>query len=253
MQVEECLTSPNTLVPLLDLFQSCVRQLASLSDLVADPLSDIERRILIALVTIDVHNRYAEVFISLAQHFPLSRFSADAIATCNISCAQILPCIFCAQTLHASVCHVVQWALQKASLSGLSWSYTDLDSMCSICARLDIDPVVYVQRVQRFRLTHIAGISLRGCECKVVLPSTILNGSVSYGMSVTLCQKRSPSGRYAFTSALTSSDSALFPELCASCCLCPPVHSAMLQSPCKDASHVSHSCQHHYTFPCPTQ
>ena len=51
--------SPNTLVPLLELFQSCVGQLAALSDLVAEPLTDIERRVLIALITIDVHNRYA--------------------------------------------------------------------------------------------------------------------------------------------------------------------------------------------------
>lgn len=49
--------SPNALVPLLELFQLCVRQLSSLSDLVADPLTDIERRVLIALITIDVHNR----------------------------------------------------------------------------------------------------------------------------------------------------------------------------------------------------
>lgn len=49
--------STKTLVPLLELFQSCVRQLSELSDLVAEPLSDIERRVLIALITIDVHNR----------------------------------------------------------------------------------------------------------------------------------------------------------------------------------------------------
>lgn len=73
LQVEECLTSPNVLVPLLELYQSNVRQLADLSDMVSEPLSDIERRILIALITIDVHNRWAR---SLAPP-SLSRISSQ--------------------------------------------------------------------------------------------------------------------------------------------------------------------------------
>ena len=56
--MEECLASPDVLVPLLELYQSNVRQLAELSEVVSEPLTDIQRRILIALITIDVHNRY---------------------------------------------------------------------------------------------------------------------------------------------------------------------------------------------------
>ena len=49
--------SPNALGSLLDLHQTNVQQLSELSELVREPLTDVERRIMIALITIDVHNR----------------------------------------------------------------------------------------------------------------------------------------------------------------------------------------------------
>ncbi len=57
MQVEDCLQSPNALASLMDLYQANVQQLAELSELVGANLNDVERRIMIALITIDVHNR----------------------------------------------------------------------------------------------------------------------------------------------------------------------------------------------------
>ena len=59
VQVEGCLQSPNVLACLMDLYQSNVQQLAELSELVGDTLTEVERRIMIALITIDVHNRYS--------------------------------------------------------------------------------------------------------------------------------------------------------------------------------------------------
>ena len=41
----------------MDLYQSNVQQLSELSDLVGEPLTAVERCIMIALITIDVHNR----------------------------------------------------------------------------------------------------------------------------------------------------------------------------------------------------
>ena len=55
--MEECLDSGSALAGLLDLYQANVSQLSELSGLVAEPLTDVERRIIIALITIDVHNR----------------------------------------------------------------------------------------------------------------------------------------------------------------------------------------------------
>lgn len=57
MQVEDCLQAPNALASLMDLYQAKVQQLAELSELVGADLNDVERRIMIALITIDVHNR----------------------------------------------------------------------------------------------------------------------------------------------------------------------------------------------------
>ena len=57
MQVEDCLQAPNALASLMDLYQANVHQLAELSELVGANLNDVERRIMIALITIDVHNR----------------------------------------------------------------------------------------------------------------------------------------------------------------------------------------------------
>jgi hypothetical protein len=57
MQVEDCLQAPNALALLMDLYQANVQQLAELSELVGTNLNDVERRIMIALITIDVHNR----------------------------------------------------------------------------------------------------------------------------------------------------------------------------------------------------
>ena len=45
------------LASLMDLYQSNVQQLSELSDLVGEPLTAVERCIMIALITIDVHNR----------------------------------------------------------------------------------------------------------------------------------------------------------------------------------------------------
>ncbi len=42
----------------MDLYQANVQQLSELSELVGETLTDVERRIMIALITIDVHNRY---------------------------------------------------------------------------------------------------------------------------------------------------------------------------------------------------
>ena len=41
----------------MDLYQANVQQLAELSELVGGNLNDVERRIMVALITIDVHNR----------------------------------------------------------------------------------------------------------------------------------------------------------------------------------------------------
>ena len=41
----------------MDLYQSNVQQLSELSDLVREALTAVERCIMIALITIDVHNR----------------------------------------------------------------------------------------------------------------------------------------------------------------------------------------------------
>ena len=57
MQVEDCLESPNVLASLMDLYQSNVQQLSELSDLVGEALTAVERCSMIALITIDVHNR----------------------------------------------------------------------------------------------------------------------------------------------------------------------------------------------------
>lgn len=59
LQVEDCLESPNVLASLVDLYQSNVQQLSELSDLVGEALTALERCIMIALVTIDVHNRWS--------------------------------------------------------------------------------------------------------------------------------------------------------------------------------------------------
>ena len=47
------------LASLVDLYQSNVQQLSELSDLVGEALTALERCIMIALVTIDVHNRWS--------------------------------------------------------------------------------------------------------------------------------------------------------------------------------------------------
>lgn len=57
MQAEDCLQAPNALASLMDLHQANMQQLAELSELVGADLNDLERRIMIALITIDVHNR----------------------------------------------------------------------------------------------------------------------------------------------------------------------------------------------------
>lgn len=57
VQVEDCLESPNVLVSLTELSQSNVQQLSELSDLVGEVLTAVERCIMIALITTDVHNR----------------------------------------------------------------------------------------------------------------------------------------------------------------------------------------------------
>lgn len=57
MQVEDCLESPNVLASLMALYQANVQQLSELSDLVGEHLTAVERCIMIALITIDVHNR----------------------------------------------------------------------------------------------------------------------------------------------------------------------------------------------------
>ena len=57
VQVEDCLESPNVLASLMDLYQANVQQLSELSDLVGQPLTALERCSMIALITIDVHNR----------------------------------------------------------------------------------------------------------------------------------------------------------------------------------------------------
>lgn len=57
LQVEDCLQAPNALALLMDLYQANVQQLAELSELVGGNLNDVERRIMVALITIDVHNR----------------------------------------------------------------------------------------------------------------------------------------------------------------------------------------------------
>lgn len=57
MQVEDCLQSANPLTSLMDLYETGVQQLSELSQLVGESLSEVERRILIALITLDVHNR----------------------------------------------------------------------------------------------------------------------------------------------------------------------------------------------------
>ena len=57
VQVEDCLDSPNVLTSLMELHQGNVRQLSELSELVGGSLTDVERCTMIALITIDVHNR----------------------------------------------------------------------------------------------------------------------------------------------------------------------------------------------------
>lgn len=57
VQVEDCLQSPSLLSSLTDLYESNVQQLSELSELVGDNLTDVERKIMIALITNDVHNR----------------------------------------------------------------------------------------------------------------------------------------------------------------------------------------------------
>ena len=79
-QVSERLESANALAGLLDLFQTIVQQLDELSGLVAEPLTDVERRILIALITIDVHNRSAAVchaFGGMPINFELDQCCSD--------------------------------------------------------------------------------------------------------------------------------------------------------------------------------
>jgi len=63
MQVEDCLQAPNALASLMDLYQANVQQLAELSEVVGADLNDVERRIMIALITIDVHNRWSIVTV----------------------------------------------------------------------------------------------------------------------------------------------------------------------------------------------
>ena len=57
VQVEDCLDSSNVLTSLMELHQGNVRQLSELSELVGGSLTDVERCTMIALITIDVHNR----------------------------------------------------------------------------------------------------------------------------------------------------------------------------------------------------
>ena len=57
MQVEDCLESPDVHASLTSLHQANVQQLAELSGLVGEHLAAVERCIMIALITIDVHNR----------------------------------------------------------------------------------------------------------------------------------------------------------------------------------------------------
>ena len=66
MQVEDCLHSANPLPFLMDLYETGVQQLSELSELVGENLSEVERRILIALITVDVHNRWATLMTMLA-------------------------------------------------------------------------------------------------------------------------------------------------------------------------------------------
>ena len=49
--------SPNVPASLVSLYQTNVEQLSELSDLVVEHLTAVERCIMIALITIDVHNR----------------------------------------------------------------------------------------------------------------------------------------------------------------------------------------------------
>lgn len=56
-QVEDCLESPNAAASLLGLYEANVQQLSELSSLVGEHLTAVERCIMIALITIDVHNR----------------------------------------------------------------------------------------------------------------------------------------------------------------------------------------------------
>lgn len=72
MQVEDCLQSANPLTFLMDLYETGVQQLSELSQLVGESLSEVERRILIALITLDVHNRWA------------SLLTASAVAVCSV-------------------------------------------------------------------------------------------------------------------------------------------------------------------------
>lgn len=59
VQVEDCLESLNVLASLMDLYQGNVQQLSELSSLVGEPLTAVQRCTMIALITIDVHNRWS--------------------------------------------------------------------------------------------------------------------------------------------------------------------------------------------------
>ena len=57
VQVEACFDQLNPGAALQELLQRCVGKLNDLCDMVGRPLSNLERKVMIALITIDVHNR----------------------------------------------------------------------------------------------------------------------------------------------------------------------------------------------------
>lgn len=57
VQVEACFDQLNPEAALQELLQRCVGKLNDLCDMVGRSLSNLERKVMIALITIEVHNR----------------------------------------------------------------------------------------------------------------------------------------------------------------------------------------------------
>ena len=57
VQVEACFDQLKPEAALQELLQRCVGKLNDLCDMVGRPLSNLERKVMIALITIEVHNR----------------------------------------------------------------------------------------------------------------------------------------------------------------------------------------------------